>query len=1426
MGSTLALTGVAWAQSTTDLPQMNNYINWQMLGDSSEAGGVVTLTPNAANQRGAIWLMDAVGSTQDFNVVADVNLGTADAGGEGIAFVVQRGGISTLGSTGSGLGALGINPALVIKIDTRYDTDPDYQDPVNADLISINKGDATSITLHGGAYHSFGATDIEDGMDHRFAVDYIAATGRLRVFWDNVRVIETTIDLKADFLDNALAGYVGFTSSTHTTVTNLQSVTIQSATRGPTLPQYDLDDDTYAEDLDTDDDGDGLSDIIEGNGDTDGDGALDRKDFDSDNDGINDVREAALADADGDGEADGAVGPTGIIAGAPSSEEDSDSDLVGDQRDLDADNDGVTDLVESGNSTAILADTNGDGTLNTKDVGVTDADVDGLASVVDGLATGGDALDAAPANTDADAFPNFLDLDSDNDATWDLEAAGHDAGLIDVNDDGQIDAGMIADADNDGLPDVIDDDDAEFGGATLNIDVLARAANSVTPTAASVGGSVDMIGQTTTLLIEYSDNAAMNSAAITTAINLGAGTALEIRTYGLSSLLPSKEYHYRAIARTAWGTARSPLKTFNTTVLHWGTTGAVPGDGEVDVNLIPTNSTVVYASSSGAQYDVYITTTNLDRSGVIEILGEPSWFVEGSRSNTTPSTITVRFFEPGTLTPASVEGVRFRIEDIEEGEALSDFSFWDDNGFQQSVVFSDLNVFDYSHAPTLTLSDTRVENGAALESTFQHGKWVDVDLTDQPVSGFEFNVHRSSSGGSIVLTHLGKPANVLDFTGTFSPLVLSTGVSGDVPLPDYTGQATHTGSMGAVVTQSPAPGTDLNAGTHEVTLTLEDEDGTTAVIAFHVVVIDDTDPEIVDPGGGYTPDEVDSLTPLANYIPQAIITDNVAVTSVVQSPPAGSITSVGVTEVTITARDAAGNTAETTFNVVVVPEVVPSGSVRYSSLLSTTSDATSYGAPAGARFKTFGQPSINEDNATAFTATYAVGTKLKVGLFAGNPATLVAKQDDAAPDVSGTHFVNFNAPCLNRGTGVTPSVAFLARIMPDVGEPAIPTAQQLGLWTNVGGSLELVARGGDLAPGTGAVFKAITSVSLVEDEIVFTATLSGGVTTASDVGAWRWTVGGGGPELIIQEGDVINTMSTNKTVRTIQFIPAVGTTTGHGRHHPQAGLYAMRLAFTDGNAANYLIDGTGAGFLFEPVAQTRQSLLTDFQAATMGIPAINTSSSMAMVQTFYTPLSSGITKADNAAIMTLTGSTWEIAVRKGDPAVSTVVGWNGFTDPIINELGDIAWYGSLSASTSANGYALGYKLAGQPPEVLARLSDVAPETGGGKFKAITSIALPGGTYGPVFSATLQSTTSGVSPGPGGVTTANDLGVWGTSSAGTVKLVLREGQSLAGRTVKAFQVLGVVAGSPGQPRSFTSTGTIVFRVQFTDRVETILAVQLP
>ena len=252
--------------------------------------------------------------------------------------------------------------------------------------------------------------------------------------------------------------------------------------------------------------------------DSDNDGVPDFLDLDSDNDSIYDVTESNHTDVDGNGRLDSAamVNAQGLAAGAGGELVDTDNDGVVDVRDIDSDNDGLVDLLEArgtdidGNGRIDgFADADGDGAsdrLSTTATGSVDTDSDGIPdyrdldsdqdSLSDLLETLGSALDldndglldsyidnngdgrddavaAQPINlidTDHDGLPDHVDLDSDGDGFSDLVEAGG----LDSNADGLVDS--LADTDNDGIPNAVDVDltggiDADSDGIDDGADV-------------------------------------------------------------------------------------------------------------------------------------------------------------------------------------------------------------------------------------------------------------------------------------------------------------------------------------------------------------------------------------------------------------------------------------------------------------------------------------------------------------------------------------------------------------------------------------------------------------------------------------------------------------------------------------------------------------------------------------------------------------------------------------------------------------------------------------------------------------------------------------------------------------------------------------------------------------------------------------------
>jgi|GEM_PF-1638909 len=142
-------------------------------------------------------------------------------------------------------------------------------------------------------------------------------------------------------------------------------------------------------------------------------------------------------------------------------EKDTDGDGVADIDDIDADNDGILNTVESGGYNP-FGDGDGDGVLNYKDTtpGVagltwTDCNSDGINDFFD---------------FDGDGIINALDLDSDNDGIPDIDET-RDVKAKDNNNDGMTDG---VDADGDGLMSSADANDAIAGGPGLTPQDLDR----------------------------------------------------------------------------------------------------------------------------------------------------------------------------------------------------------------------------------------------------------------------------------------------------------------------------------------------------------------------------------------------------------------------------------------------------------------------------------------------------------------------------------------------------------------------------------------------------------------------------------------------------------------------------------------------------------------------------------------------------------------------------------------------------------------------------------------------------------------------------------------------------------------------------------------------------------------------------------------
>lgn len=207
----------------------------------------VNLTTNTNDQRGCAWDMNStLNFASNFSYDFTVNLGSSDAGADGMAFVMQNDpqGRCKCGTAGGSLGAGGILNSVVVEIDTYLNTedrddfnsgfigcggaeDPDHLDiwlggVINPDLdFNCNATGAgerpatpTAVRLtNGGSNYN-----IENGSNHILRIAWNAGTGTLTATVMNTALTTTYGTISSSFNPMTIFGtntpYFGFTAST------------------------------------------------------------------------------------------------------------------------------------------------------------------------------------------------------------------------------------------------------------------------------------------------------------------------------------------------------------------------------------------------------------------------------------------------------------------------------------------------------------------------------------------------------------------------------------------------------------------------------------------------------------------------------------------------------------------------------------------------------------------------------------------------------------------------------------------------------------------------------------------------------------------------------------------------------------------------------------------------------------------------------------------------------------------------------------------------------------------------------------------------------------------------------------------------------------------------------------------------------------
>ena len=147
-----------------------NITDYNVVGTAQfiETDSSYLLTEELGNQSGAVWSLETVDLSKDFEVKSKLNLGNIQGanGADGIAFVLQPLS-SDQGSSGGGIGYMGINPSVAVEFDTyKWNSN----DPDGDHAAVVYDGETT---IHNNEYVF--PTEIADGNYHE-AVSYTHLT--------------------------------------------------------------------------------------------------------------------------------------------------------------------------------------------------------------------------------------------------------------------------------------------------------------------------------------------------------------------------------------------------------------------------------------------------------------------------------------------------------------------------------------------------------------------------------------------------------------------------------------------------------------------------------------------------------------------------------------------------------------------------------------------------------------------------------------------------------------------------------------------------------------------------------------------------------------------------------------------------------------------------------------------------------------------------------------------------------------------------------------------------------------------------------------------------------------------------------------------------------------------------------------------------
>jgi len=222
-----------------------------------------------------------------------------------------------------------------------------------------------------------------------------------------------------------------------------------------------------------------------------------------------------------------------------------------------------------------------------------------------------------------------------------------------------------------------------------------------------------------------------------------------------------------------------------------------------------------------------------------------------------------------------------------------------------------------------------------------------------------------------------------------------------------------------------------------------------------------------------------------------------------------------------------------------------------------------------ATISALGEPAVNASGAVAFTMSMTghgatAKSNFAIALEGSANDNLPARTGFPAPDAAGAPgsavFAKLSSPVLNNKD----RIAFVGTLSGD----GVTGSTNSGVWSDADGTLKLVVREGDAAPGYGGgKFASFDQIVLPDAGGVATLATLSGVPAARNRGVWAFAPNGK-LGCVVREGDALTVDGTLKTVKKLGIFQLAPGVMGQSRSFDAStGSLVYSAAFTDGSSA-------------------------------------------------------------------------------------------------------------------------------------------------------------------------------------------------------------------------------------------------------------------